>query len=79
MARTQEKSLFLHRHKKAWDHLVVEAANLRTREAEARQHAEEAEKMVSDLSERAHKDGEEVMEVVKEHDEMHRWDAEVRQ
>jgi pyrroloquinoline quinone (PQQ) biosynthesis protein C len=34
-------------------------ASLQTQEAEVRQHAGEAEKMVSDLLERAHKDGEE--------------------
>jgi hypothetical protein len=56
----------------------VEAADLRTREVEARHHTEEAEKMVLDLSERARKDGEDVAQTMKEHDELHRWDAESR-
>jgi pyrroloquinoline quinone (PQQ) biosynthesis protein C len=46
-------------------------ASLQTREAEAHQHAEEAERMVLDLSERAHNDGEEAAQVKKEHDKLH--------
>jgi hypothetical protein len=36
----------------------VEVVDLQTQEAEARHHAKEAEKMVSDLSERVRKDSE---------------------
>jgi pyrroloquinoline quinone (PQQ) biosynthesis protein C len=65
MACTQDKSLFLHRQKEAWDHLIAEVADLQTREAEARHHAKEAEKMVSELSERARKDGEDATQTVR--------------
>jgi hypothetical protein len=51
-------------------------ADLRTQEAEAHHHAEEVEKMVSDLSERVCKDGEDALQVMRECDELHRWDAE---
>jgi hypothetical protein len=44
----------------------MEAAELRTREAEAHRHAEEAEKMASDLSVRVHKDDEEDAQVMRE-------------
>jgi hypothetical protein len=57
----------------------VEVANLWTQEAEACQHAKEAEKMVSDLSERAHKDGVEATEVMRERNKLRRWDAKVHQ
>jgi hypothetical protein len=46
---------------------------------EARHHTEEAEKMVLDLSERARKDGEDVAQTMRDHDELHRWDSESRQ
>jgi hypothetical protein len=54
-------------------------ASLRTREAEAYQHAREAEKMVSNLSERACKDGEEAAQVKNEHDELCQRDVEACQ
>jgi hypothetical protein len=57
----------------------VEAANLQTWEAEACQHAEEAEKMASDLSERVRKDGEEAAQVMRESDELRQQDAEACQ
>jgi hypothetical protein len=76
MAHTQDKSLFLHRQKEAWDHLVTEAADLRTQEVEARHHAEEAEKMVLDLFERACMDGEDAAQAMREHDELRLWDTE---
>jgi 2-keto-3-deoxy-L-rhamnonate aldolase RhmA len=79
MARTQEKSLFLHRQKEAWDHLVTEAADLWTWEVESHHHAEEVRKMVSDLSERARKDGKDAVQVVRERDKLHRRDAESHQ
>jgi hypothetical protein len=63
----------------AWDRLITEAADLQTREAEACHHAEEAEKIVLDLSERARKDGEDAAQAVRERDELRRWDAESRQ
>jgi hypothetical protein len=54
-------------------------ADLRTWEAETRRHAEEAEKMALDLSERVCKDGEEVVQVVRERGELHQRDAEAGQ
>jgi hypothetical protein len=57
----------------------MEVADLRTREAEAHHHAEEAEQMVSDLSDRVRKDGEDATQVVREHDELRRWDVESHQ
>jgi hypothetical protein len=54
-------------------------ANLWTREAEAYQYAEKAEKMASDLLERVCKDNREAAQVVREHDELHQWDVEARQ
>jgi predicted Fe-Mo cluster-binding NifX family protein len=71
MTRTQEKSLFLHWQKEAWDYVITEV--------EARHHAKEVENMVSDLSERACKDGEDAAQAVRERDELHRWDVESRQ
>jgi histidinol dehydrogenase len=50
----------------------VEAVDLQTREAEARHHAEEAEKMVSDLFERVRKDGRDAVQVMRERDELRR-------
>jgi hypothetical protein len=70
MARTQDKFLFHHWQKEGWDYLIMEAANLWTQEVEARHHAEEAEKMVSDLSKRARKDGEDTTQTVRERDEL---------
>jgi pyrroloquinoline quinone (PQQ) biosynthesis protein C len=52
--------------------------SLWTQEAEARQHAGEAEKMVSNLLKRAHKDGEEAAQVKNGCDELHQRDAEAR-
>jgi hypothetical protein len=46
---------------------------------EARQHAEEAERMLSDLSKRAYKDGEKATQVKEECDELRWWDAEAYQ
>jgi hypothetical protein len=57
----------------------LEAADLWTQEAEAYHHAKEAEKMVSDLSKRAHKDGVDAAQVMRECDELHWRDAESRQ
>jgi hypothetical protein len=48
----------------------VEATDLWTREAEARHHAEEAEKMVSDLFERVRKDSKDAVQVMRERDEL---------
>jgi hypothetical protein len=59
--------------------LTEKAANLRTREAEARHHANEAEKMFTDLSERSRKDDEEAMWIKKERDELLPRDAEACQ
>jgi hypothetical protein len=57
----------------------VEAVNLQTREAKARHHAKEAEKMVSNLFERVRKDGEDAVQVMRECDELRRRDAKSRQ
>jgi hypothetical protein len=43
----------------------MEATDLQTLEVEAYHHAEEAEEMVLDLSERARKDGEDAAQVVR--------------
>jgi hypothetical protein len=56
LARTQKKSLFLHRQTEAWDRLVAEVADLQTKETKARRHAEKVEKIASNLSERVRKD-----------------------
>jgi pyrroloquinoline quinone (PQQ) biosynthesis protein C len=48
----------------------MEVADLRVLEVEARQHAEEAKKMVLDLSEQARKDSEKAAQVVGECDEL---------
>jgi hypothetical protein len=42
---------------------------------EAHQHAKEVEKMVSDVSERARKDGEEATQVKNKRDKLHQQDA----
>jgi hypothetical protein len=57
----------------------MEAADLWTPEVKACQHAEEAEKMVLDLSKRARKDGDDTVQVVRERDELRRRDAESHQ
>jgi hypothetical protein len=54
-------------------------AELRTREVEVHRHAEEEEKMASNLSVRVHKDNEEDAQVMRECSNLHQWDVEARQ
>ncbi|XP_066315515.1 uncharacterized protein [Miscanthus floridulus] len=87
IACSREKSRFLHEHKEDWDRLRVaeltplatEADNLRRREAEACRDAEDAEKSLDELSERAWWDQEDGARVWKEQDELLQWDAEIHQ
>jgi hypothetical protein len=54
-------------------------ASLQTQEAEAHQHAKEAEGVVSDLSRRVRKDGEEAAQAKKKCNELRQRDAEAYQ
>jgi hypothetical protein len=45
MKHSRAKSQFLLQYKEAWDHLNTEVVNLRTHEAEACRHTNEAEQM----------------------------------
>jgi DNA repair exonuclease SbcCD ATPase subunit len=59
--------------------LTKDAANLWTRETEARQHTDEAEKMSTYLSERSRKGDEEATQIKKERDELLQRDAKAPQ
>jgi hypothetical protein len=50
--------------------LTEEVANLRTREAEARWHVDDVEKMFTDLSVRSRRDDEEATWIKKDQDEL---------
>ena len=58
--------------------LVVEADDLRRREAEARRHVEDAAGMLQDLAVRARQDAEEAARVQKQRDELLHRDAKTR-
>jgi hypothetical protein len=50
--------------------LIEEVANLRTREAEARWHVDDVEKMFTDLSARSRRDDEKATWIKKDQDEL---------
>ena len=80
VARSRNKSQFLHEQKAEWDRLSEEAwlradmatqlATAQEREAQAHQDTEEAHGMFEDLSARSKLDGEEIVRLQKERDEL---------
>ena len=73
------RSIFLHRQYAAWERVTAEASSLRALEAEARRCAEEAEKKLSDLSDRLRRGNEEELDDLRRHDaESHRQVLDLR-